>query len=384
MDQMSFNFMNRFHDKNIYINNSIYMLLSTIFQQKFPVLYFDEGFFDDFLHLILNEMKKTKNDKVTKEREEKKYYNTILRSISEGNQINFYDINIFENDIDILEKGIRDEIKKYLPDDLQAVNMDISMENFVDGNITILTISDTPGLYLKKSVLPIIHLQIPFFPLDEYNISKQEFIQYCFDSAIFKEEGSIDEIDKRYTNISKGEIDEDGFDMFLFCLEQMLKINIIVVSNKFIGCDECKKYFFTTRIPERQIIEDHPCLFLYRNIDDTNIIQYYKIEFLDMATRSIINDYSSFSIKRLIRKYNENYELNQIPQVSVEPTDNDRELPIIQIEIEQKTIKLLLGSTYNVYTLDHKLVGKMDIIDIKSQNGICNIQWIDKYPQKLL
>jgi hypothetical protein len=51
---------------------------------------------------------------------------------------------------------------------------------------------------------------------------------------------------------------------------------------------------------------------------------------------------------------------------------------------EQKTIKLLMGSTYNLYTLDHKLVGKMDIIDIKSQNGICNIHWIDKYPQKLL
>jgi hypothetical protein len=97
-----------------------------------------------------------------------------------------------------------------------------------------------------------------------------------------------------------------------------------------------------------------------------------------------VTDYSDFSIKRLIRKYKENFELNEISQVYMEPTDIDRDLPIIRIEIEQKEIKLILGSTYNLYTLDHKLVGKMDVIDIKSENGICNIHWIDKYPQKLL
>jgi|694.fasta_scaffold88422_4 hypothetical protein len=358
------------------------MLLSTIFQKNFPFLYFDEDFFNVFLPLILNQIN-LKKGKLSNERDEKKYYNTIIKNISEGVVINFNEINIFENDIDQFEKGIKDEIKKFIPDELQDLNMDISIENFLDGNITILTISETPGLYLKKSVLPFIYKQIPFLPLDYFNIQTKDFIQYCFDSDIFKE-GIIDEIAERFTNILEGEIDEDGFDLFLFCAEQLLKINIIVVSNKFIGCDDCKKYFFTSSISERHIYENRPCYFIYRHIDDTNHILYYKIDFLDINTKTILEDYHDFSIKRLIRKYNENYELNQIPRVSIEPTDNDRELPIIQIEIEKKIIKLLLGSTYNLYTLDHKLVGKMDIIDMKSQNGICNIHWIDKYPQKLL
>ena len=360
------------------------MLLSNIFQEKFPVQYFDEDFFNVFLPSTLNEMKKTKNDKNAKEKEEKKYYNTLIRSIGDGEQVFFDEITIFENDIDTLEKCIRDEIKKYLPDDLKEVNLDISMENFRDGDVTILTISETPGLYLKKSVLPLISLQIPFFPFDEFKISQNDYIKYCFDSGVFKDESIIEEIETRFTNINKGEIDEDGFDMFLYCAELLLNINIIVISNKFIGCDNCKKYFFTSRIPQRQILESRPCYFIYRYIDDTNAIVYYKIDFLDINTKTILDDYSDFSIKRLIRKYNENYELNNIPQVSIEPTDIDRELPIIEIEIEQKPIKLLLGSTYNLYTLEHKLVGKLDIIDIKSENGICNIHWIDKYPEKLL
>jgi hypothetical protein len=376
--------MNRFYDKNIYINNSIYMLLSNIFQENFPVQYFDEGFFNDFLPVILNEMKKTKNDKISKEKDEKKYYHNIVKAIAQGEQVFFDEINIYENDIDTLKKGIRDEIKKYLPVDLQEVNLDISIENFIDGNVTILTIHEAPGLYLKKSVLPLIYTQIPFLPFDEFKIIQNDFIKYCFDSGVFKEESVIEEIETRFTNISKGDIDEDGFDMFLYCAELLLNINIIVISNKFIGCDNCKKYFFTSRIPERQILESRPCYFIYRYIDDTDATVYYKIDFLDINTKTILDDYSDFSIKRLIRKYNENYELNQIPQVFIEPTDIDRELPMIEIEIEQKTIKLLIGSTYNLYTLDHKLVGKMDIIDIKSENGICNIHWIDKYPQKLL
>ena len=359
------------------------MLLSNIFQQKFPILYFDEGFLNDFLPAMLNEMKKTKNDTITKEKEEKKYYNNLVRSISEGKKIFFNEINIFDNDIEILENGIKDEIQKYFPDGMKT-NLDISILNFVEGNITVLTISEAPGLYLNKSVLPFIYNQIPFLPFDELKITQDDYLKYCFDSALFKEESTIDEIASRFTNINEGSIDEDGFDLFLFCAEQLLNINIIVVSNKFIGCDNCKKYFFTSSIPERNIIETRHCYFIYRYIKEDSTIVYYKIDFLDMDSKSILDDYSNFSIKRLIRKYNENYELNEIPKVSIEPTDNDQELPIIQIEIEQKVIKLLLGSTYNLYTLEHKLVGKMDIIDIKTENGICNIHWIDKYPQKLL
>ena len=358
------------------------MLLSNIFQQKFPILYFYEGFFNDFLPTILNEMKKRKKDNA-KEKDEKRYYNNLVISIAKGEQVFFNEINIFDSDIDIFEQGIKDEIKKYFPDHLK-IDLDISILNFVEGNITVLTITEVPGLYLNKSVLPFIYNQIPFLPFDKLGITQVHYLKYCFDSAVFKEESTIDEIAARFANINQGNIDEDGFDLFLFCAEQLLNMNIIVVSNKFIGCDNCKKYFFTSSIPERNIIESRPCYFIYRYIKEDNTTVYYKIDFLDMNTKNIVNDYSNFSIKRLIRKYNENYELNEVPKVSIEPTDNDQELPIIQIEIEQKQIKLLLGSTYNLYTLDHKLVGKMDVIDIKTENGICNIHWIDKYPQKLL
>lgn len=358
------------------------MLLSNIFQQKFPILYFGEGFLNDFLPPILNEMKKRKKENA-KEKDEKKYYNSLAVSLAKLEPVFFNEIIIFDSDKDILEQAIKDEIKKYFPDDLK-MDLDISILNFVDGNITVLTITEVPGLYLDKSVLPFIYNQIPFLPFDELGITQNDYLKYCFDSALFKEESTIDEIIERFTNINQGYIDEDGFDLFLFCAEQLLNMNIIVVSNKFIGCDNCKKYFFTSSIPERNIIESRPCYFIYRYIKEDNTAVYYKINFLDMNTKNIVNDYSNFSIKRLIRKYNENYELNEVPKVSIEPTDNDQELPIIEVEIEQKKIKLLLGSTYNLYTLEHKLVGKMDVIDIKTENGICNIHWIDKYPQKLL
>jgi len=360
------------------------MLLSTIFQQKFPLLYFDDGFYADFLPIILNAMKNKKNDKIAKERDEKKYYNSLARSIAQGEEIYFDDIEIYDSDIEIFNEFLIEEIKKFLPDDLQHLNVDISILNFIDGNLTILPIIETPGLYLKKSVLPIIYQKIPLLPLEDYGTTYDDYLTYCFESGVFNDEGSIDEISKRFKKLNEGAIDEDGFDLFLLCAEQLLKINIIVVSNKFIGCDNCKKYFFTSRIPERQIQEGRPSYFIYRYIDDTDTVSYYKIEFLNIDTKQIVSDYTDFSIKRLIRKYKENFELNEISQVYMEPTDIDRDLPIIRVEIEQKEIKLILGSTYNLYTLDHKLVGKMDVIDIKSDNGICNIHWIDKYPQKLL
>lgn len=360
------------------------MLLSNIFQQKFPIIYFDEGFLSDLLTKILNDMKKRKNDKNSREREEKKYYNSILQSMAKGEQVNYNDVNIYENDFDLLEIGLNEEIKKCFPDEFSKANISISIDNYVEDNITILTILDTPGLYLSKGVLPFIYNEMPFFPLDEFNIKQDDFFKYCFDSGNFKEDYTIEEIIQRFTDISNGAIDEDGLDNFLFCIEQLLNINIIVLSNKFIGCDNCSKYFFTSSIPNRHILEGRDSYFIYRYINDINKVLFYKINFLKIDTKVIVNDYSSFSIKRLIRKYNENYALNIVPKVTIEPTDNEQQLPIIEIEIEKQKIKLLLGSTYNLYTLDYKLVGKMDLIDINKDNGICNIQWIDKYPQKLL
>jgi hypothetical protein len=360
------------------------MILSNIFQQKFPLLYFDEGFYADFLPKILNAMKNKKKDNIAKEQNEKKYYNSLIRSIAQGEEIYFDDIEIYDSDVEIFNEFLIEEIKNYLPDDLQHLNLEISIINFVDGNLTILPISETPGLYLKKSILPIVYQKIPLLPLEDYNISDDNYLTFCFESGVFRDESTIDEITVRFKALNQGSIDEDGFDLFLLCAEQLLKINIIVVSNKFIGCDNCKKYFFTSSIPERQIQESRPSYFIYRFIDDTDSVSYYKIEFVNIDTKKIVSDYSDFSIKRLIRKYKENFELNEISQVYMEPTDIDRDLPIIRIEIEQKEIKLMLGSTYNLYTLDHKLVGKIDVIDIKNNNGICNIHWIDKYPQKLL
>lgn len=360
------------------------MLLSNIFQQKFPILYFDEGVFTDFLSTILNEMKKKRNGNSSKEKEEKKYYDSILKQLVSIENVDFNNINIFENDFDILDRELNSEIIKSLPEEFANVDVSISIDNYVDGNINILTIADTPGLYLSKSVLPFIYNQIPFFPIDEFNIKQDDFFKFCFNSGNFKDENTIEEIIIRYTNITNGEIDEDGLDIFLFCLEQLLNINLIIVSNKFIGCDNCLKYFFTSSNPKRNIIEGRNCYFMYRYINHTNKAIFYKIDFLNIQKNSILDNYSDFSIKRLIRKYKENYELNIIPKVTVEPTDNEQELPIIEIEIDEKKIQLLLGSTYNLYTTDYKLVGKMDLIDINKNSGICNIQWIDKYPQKLL
>jgi hypothetical protein len=115
----------------------------------------------------------------------------------------------------------------------------------------------------------------------------------------------------------------------------------------------------------------------------TESVTYLNIDFLDLSKKAI-GDLGEFSKKRLIRKYNENYELSEVRRVEWEPTDIDRELPIIELEIDSKLIRLLVGSTYNLYTLDKKLVGRIDILDFEGKNGTGNIEWIDKYPRKLL
>jgi hypothetical protein len=363
------------------------MHLSNILQQQFPVSYFDPEFLLEILTTsILNKLIEQINKLIeqkkdnNKDRKKKKYYESILSNLR---NVDINDIDIDEHDIDTLETVLNEEIKKSFPDKYKDVNMMISIDNYAEDNITILTIEDTPGLYLCKSVLPFIDNKIEFFPFDELELTKDVYLDYCLNSGYFKED-TIDEITKRFMDISLGQIDEDGLDIFLLCLEELKNINIIMISNKFIGCDNCSKYFFTSSLPNRNIIEDRDCYFIYRYINDQNIAQFHKINFLNINEKEIVNNYRTFSIKRLIRKYKENYELNGIPKVTVEPADNEQDLPIIEIEIETKKIQLLLGSTYNLYTTDYKLVGKMDLIDIDKNSGLCNIYWIDKYPQKLL
>lgn len=358
--------------------------LHTIFQKYFPVSYFDEGFFYDLITNTLNAVKKTKINKDTKTVKEKAHYQEYLSKLGTGDtELPLQQIIIYEHDIGTITTSIINEVKKYLSEDLQALELTTSKNDFGEGKVYMPTLDDMPGLFLKRSVLPIIFNEVPWLPIEDYGITAEQYFDFCFDSGLFTDLYSKEEIMDYFQYINDGNIDEKNFELFILCTERMINKNIIIISNRFLGCDNCKKYFLTSQNQQRVIREDLPVYFLYRHISDKDdTILYYKIDFIDINTKTIINDFNDFSIKRLIRKYND--DSVEVQQVIIEPSDTDQELPVIEISINDTPIKLLVGSTYNLYTTEHKLVGKIDILEIDNENGIGNISWIDKYPQKLL
>jgi hypothetical protein len=267
---------------------------------------------------------------------------------------------------------------------LAKKEIQIDMNDFKQDSLVFLTIRETPGLFLKKGFLPVVYNKQALLGelLKSKGVTFGQYIKYCFDSGLFTSEFSVEEIKDRFDNITY--TDDDGLDRFLYCAEELLNVNIVLISNKFVACDNCERYFFLTQLDKRVIREDRPIYFVYRYVEPTTeSVTYLNIDFLDLSKKAI-GDLGEFSKKRLIRKYNENYELSEVRRVEWEPTDIDRELPIIELEIDSKLIRLLVGSTYNLYTLDKKLVGRIDILDFEGKNGTGNIEWIDKYPRKLL
>ena len=106
----------------------------------------------------------------------------------------------------------------------------------------------------------------------------------------------------------------------------------------------------------------------------------------------IKTEFSNMRLKRLIAQENERELLDKLV-VKYEPTDIGRKLPVIKVVIKGKTIRLLVGSTYNLYLYSkddilndtNVILGKIDVIDINKDDhiGKGNIRWIEGYQEIL-
>jgi hypothetical protein len=124
----------------------------------------------------------------------------------------------------------------------------------------------------------------------------------------------------------------------------------------------------------------------------------YGIQFYDLENNTL-HDYNAIKtqnsdvrLKRLLKIENEKVDLDKLV-IRYEPTDIGRKLPVINVTVNEKSVKLLVGSTYNLYLYSsgdivnekNIIIGKLDIININGDDkvGKGNIYWIENYQDLL-
>jgi hypothetical protein len=257
-------------------------------------------------------------------------------------------------------------------------------------DITILSYNFAEVLYFTHGLVPIITRdEAPLIPLmlsKNGEVDMEQYMIYSFNTKIFSDITSVEELKLLYSGLQfDNELD---LDRFLYCAEEMLGINIFMLSNKFPTCENCNKYIFTSISGNRIIREDRPVYFLYRLVNDDNSMTFHKIKFIDLTSSNIVDTPNVIAYGRLINKYNDNNEIIDVKKVEFEPSDVNRDLPVIEVIVPidnvPTQVKLFVGSTYNLYSMNKELVGRLDIISVNNTRGLGNIEWIEKYPKKLL
>jgi hypothetical protein len=239
-------------------------------------------------------------------------------------------------------------------------------------------------LYLIQAYLPIVSEKIDITSLVSKN--KKKFIQHCHSLVVFDRNDTAQSIEHKFDKLFM-----EYFDIFIYCIEDFLDINLVCISpDKFGQKNSCIKKSF---VSARKFLIQRETRFFYFDNDE-----WYTIDYLEMSTmkintyNEIKNEYSDMRLKRLIAQENERELLDKLV-VKYEPTDIGRKLPVIKVVIKGKTIRLLVGSTYNLYLYSkddilndtNVILGKIDVIDINKDEhiGKGNIRWIEGYQEIL-
>ena len=234
-------------------------------------------------------------------------------------------------------------------------------------------------LYLIQGNLPLVSEKIEMKTLIK---NKKQFIQHCYSLNVFDRNDSEQSIEHKFDKLFM-----EYFDTFIYCIEEFLNMNLVCISpDKF---NQKTSFIFKSSISERKFLCDRETEFYYF---DKNV--WYNVQYLDISTmkrktyNDIKNKFTDIRLKRLLTQENERESLDGLV-IKYEPTDIGRKLPVIKITINGKTVRLLVGSTYNLYLYGkddilndtNVILGKIDVIHINKEESIgkANIRWIEGY-----
>ena len=216
--------------------------------------------------------------------------------------------------------------------------------------------------------------------------NKKKFIQHCHSLVVFDRNDTAQSIEHKFDTLFM-----EYFDIFIYCIEDFLDINLVCISpDKFGQKNSCIKKSF---VSDRKFLIQRETKFYYFDNDEWHTIDYLEMSTMKINTyNEIKTEFSNMRLKRLIAQENEKELLDKLV-VKYEPTDIGRKLPVIKVVIKGKTIRLLVGSTYNLYLYSkddilndtNVILGKIDVIDINKDDhiGKGNIRWIEGYQEIL-
>ena len=292
-------------------------------------------------------------------------------------------------DSDDLDKIVLDtDASNELPDVLNEFVFDIlekvvKLSDDEKESFQLLNNKNYPYLYLVQGCLPVSYENIDIKSIIQ---DKGEFIEFCFSQNVFDRNDTVVSINDKFVNHF-----DEYLDNFIFCLEEYNDTNIVCLSSGKFG--QSSSFVFKSSISEKRFLINRPTLlYLYEKG------QWYTITFLDLE-KNTLRSYNEIKtrmtdsrLKRLLTIEYEKVNLDKLV-VRYEPTDIGRKLPVININIHDKSVKLLVGSTYNLYLYSsgyeinetNVIIGKIDIVNINNDDkvGKANIYWIEGYQDLL-
>jgi hypothetical protein len=266
---------------------------------------------------------------------------------------------------------------------LENVDTIASLNQDEKDSFVLLKNNEYHYLYLVQYNVPICYELLDY---KSFIPNEQDFIEFCFSQNVFDRNDTVLSIEHKYLNNFF-----EYLDNFIYCIEEYTNVNIICVSpNKF---GQHNSNVLKSMISMKRFLVNRPTSIFYYEKDNLYTIKYYNIMTRSIHNHNEIkNQHSDVRLKRLLKVEYEKVDLDKLV-IRYEPTDIGRKLPIINVNINSKSIKLLVGSTYNLYLYDngdiinekHVIIGKLDIININGEDkvGKGNIYWIEGYQDLL-
>jgi hypothetical protein len=342
----------------------------------FPIDYLTHEDLIEIIHILESIL----TESISKSGKAKKEQETLKRKVSSwtklGNQEKYDEIIL--DDIENTE--LQNAILMFISRRLKKKTISIIDETT---DYRLLLHKQFHFLYLVQACLPIVSEKMDVISLIK---NKKKFIQHCHSLVVFDRNDTVQSIEHKFNTLFM-----EYFDNFIYCIEDFLDINLVCISpDKFGQKNSCIKKSF---VSDRKFLTQRETKFYYFDNDE-----WYTIDYLEMTTmkintyNEIKTEFSDMRLKRLIAQENERELLDKLV-VKYEPTDIGRKLPVIKVVIKGKTIRLLVGSTYNLYLYSkddilndtNAILGKIDVIDINKDEhiGKGNIRWIEGYQEIL-
>lgn len=340
----------------------------------FPIDYLTRDDIQQIVGDLIGKMIPIIQTRPTKERKELQKKITSWAQLVDSDDLDkiILDTDAINELSDVLDEFVFEILKKI-----------VKLSDDEERSFQLLTNKNFPYLYLVQGCLPVSYENIDIKSLIR---DRDEFIEFCFSQNVFDRNDTVRSIDDKFVNHF-----DEYLDNFIYCLEEYNDTNIVCLSYSKFG--QSSSFVFKSSISEKRFLINRPTLFyLYEKG------QWYTISFLDLE-RDTLRTYNEIRtrmtdsrLKRLLTIEYEKVNLDKLV-IRYEPTDIGRRLPVINITIHGKSVKLLVGSTYNLYLYSsgyeinetNVIIGKIDIVNINNDDkvGKANIYWIEGYKDLL-